>query len=65
MGLFELLNELVAVDLVGGEPMLGRHKPQGGGQVGFTYPGRRDRLKFCVNDKLRQYEKLRLSQEWE
>jgi len=24
-----------------------------------------DRLKDCVNDKKREYEKLRLSQEWE
>ena len=25
----------------------------------------RDPIKFCVNDKHRQYEKLRLGQEWE
>ena len=37
---FELLNELVAVDVVGGEPMLRRHKAQGGGKVGFAHAGR-------------------------
>ena len=36
MSFFELLNELVAIDVVSGEPMLSRHKAQGGGQMGFT-----------------------------
>ena len=40
MGLFELLNELVAVDVVSGEPMLCCHKAQGGGQVGLAHAWR-------------------------
>ena len=39
MGLLELLNQLVAVDIVSGETMLRRHKPQGGGQMSLAYPG--------------------------
>ena len=37
---FEQLNELVTVDVVSGEPMLRRHKAQGGGQMGFAHAGR-------------------------
>ena len=40
MGLFKLLNKLVAVDVVGGEAVLGRHQAQGRGQVGFAHSGR-------------------------
>ena len=40
MGLLELLNELVAVDIVSGEPVLRRYQAQGRSQVGFTYPRR-------------------------
>ena len=36
MGFFELLNELVAVDIVSGEPVLSGHKAQGGGKVGLA-----------------------------
>ena len=40
MGLFELLNKLVAIDVVGGEPVLSRHKAQGGGQMSLAHAGR-------------------------
>lgn len=33
---FELLNELVAVDVVGGEPVLSSHQTKGGSQVGLS-----------------------------
>ena len=36
MSLFELLNELVAIHVIGGEAMLCRHKAQGRGQMGLT-----------------------------
>ena len=35
------------------------------GRFSVDIPGERDRLKFRVNDRLRQYKKVRLSQEWE
>ena len=37
MGLFELLNKLVAVDAVGREAMFCRHKAQGGGQMSLAH----------------------------
>ena len=37
MGFFELLNKLVAVDVVGGKSVLGGHKAQGGGKVGLAH----------------------------
>ena len=37
MSLFQLLNKLVAVDVVGGEPVLSRHKAQGGGQMSLAH----------------------------
>ena len=37
---FELLNELVAVDVVGGEPVLSSHQTKGGSQVGLSNTGR-------------------------
>ena len=40
MGLFELLNELVAVDVISGEAALRRHKAQGRGQMGLAYAWR-------------------------
>ena len=40
MCLLELLNELVAVDIVGRETVLCRHKTQGRGQMGLAYTGR-------------------------
>ena len=40
MGLFELLNELVAIHVVGGEAVLGRHKAQHGGQMGLAHTWR-------------------------
>ena len=40
MGLFELLNKLVAVDVVGREAMLGGHKAQGGGQMSLAHTWR-------------------------
>ena len=40
MGFFELLNKLVAVDVVGGKSVLGGHKAQGGGKVGFAHARR-------------------------
>ena len=36
MGLFELLDELVAIHVVGGEAALGRHKAQRGGQMSLA-----------------------------
>ncbi len=39
-GLLELFNELVAVDVVGGETVLCRHQSQGGGQMGLALTGR-------------------------
>ena len=40
VGLLELFNELVAVDVVGGETVLCRHQAQGGGQMGLAHAGR-------------------------
>ena len=40
MSLFQLFNELVAVDIVGRKAMPCGHKTQGGSQMGFAYPGR-------------------------
>ena len=40
MGLFELLDELVAIHVVGGEAMLGRHKAQHGGQMSLAHTWR-------------------------
>ena len=40
MGFFELFNELVAVDIVSGEPVLSGHKAQGGGKVGLAHTWR-------------------------
>ena len=40
MGLLELLNKLMAVDVVGGKAMLCRHKAQSGGQMGLAHAGR-------------------------
>ena len=40
MGLFELLNKLMAIDVVSGEPMLGGHKTQSRGQMGLAHAGR-------------------------
>ena len=40
MGLFELLDELVAVDVISGEAALRRHKAQGRGQMGLAYAWR-------------------------
>ena len=37
---FKLLNELVAVDVIGGKPVLRGHKAQGGGKVGLTHARR-------------------------
>ena len=37
VGLFKLLNELMAVDVVGREPVLGSHQAECGSQVGFAY----------------------------
>ena len=39
MSLFELLNELVAIHVIGGEPMLCRHKAQSGSQMSFAHAG--------------------------
>ena len=43
MSFFELLNELVAVDVVGGEPVLSSHQTKGRGQVGFPHTGRSEK----------------------
>ena len=40
MSLFELLNELVAVDVVGGKAVLSRHTTQSGGEMGLADAGR-------------------------
>ena len=40
MGLLELLNELVAVDVISREAALRRHKAQGRGQMGLAYAWR-------------------------
>ena len=40
MGLLELLNKLMAVDVVGGETVLCCHKAQSGGQMGLAHTGR-------------------------
>ena len=40
MGLLELLNKLMAVDVVGRETVLCRHKAQSGGQMGLAHAGR-------------------------
>ena len=40
VGLFELLNKLVAVDVVGGETVLCCHQAQGGGQMGLAHAWR-------------------------
>ena len=40
MGPLKLLDELVAVDVVGGKAVLGGHKAQGGGQMGLAHTGR-------------------------
>ena len=40
VGLLELFNELVAVDVVGGETVLCCHQAQGGGQMGLAHAGR-------------------------
>ena len=40
VGLFELLNKLVAIHVISGEPMLGGYKAQGRGQMGLAHGGR-------------------------
>ena len=45
MRFFELLNELVAIDVVSREPMLCCYKAQGGGQMGLAHAGRSARQK--------------------
>ena len=39
MGFFQLLNELVAVGIIGGKPVLHGHKAQSRSQVGFAHTG--------------------------
>ena len=54
MGLLELLDELVAVDVVGRETVLCCHQAQSGGQMGLAHAGRaeedRHGVKICVSE---------------
>ncbi len=43
MGFFQLLNQLVAVDIVGGETVLCGYQAEGGGQVGLAHAGRSEK----------------------
>ena len=43
VGLLELFNELVAVDVVGGETVLCCHQAQGGDQMGLAHTGRAEK----------------------
>ena len=55
MGLFKLLNELMAVDVVGRESVLGSHQTKGGSQVGFAYTRRAEKdHMFSVLQKARR-----------
>ena len=61
MGFLELLDELVAIHIAGKEAMLGRHKAQGGGEMGLAHTWRAEEYhvlgegrQSCVNVKQQQ-----------
>ena len=54
VGLLELFNELVAIDVVGGETVLCRHQAQGGGQMGLAHAGRTSSEEIPRSPRLRR-----------